>query len=141
MDLIERISELRMLINRLENKYPELSELSSLIDDIIIKCVSLSDILLNIYSITDSATRSLIFENNSLPTNLNSALIRRYLSVIRASDDLNEVLIKVPQEERHILIDAIKILKKRGMLDLDIDYDKDGLKIKIISRVEDNGTT
>lgn len=139
MDLIERISELRILISRLESRYPELSELSSLINDIITKCVSLSDVVLSIYSIADSATHAIIFENNAAPTNLNSSLIRKYLDVVRSSEDLDEAIAKVPQQERQLLIDAIRILRKRGALDIDVAYsdDEGRVKVKIISRVKD----
>ncbi len=96
MDLIEKMSELRMLISRLETKYPpELSELSSLINDVITKCVSLSDVLMGIYSITDSAIRELILEGNPALMNLNSVLIRKYLNIISSSEDLNDALTKV----------------------------------------------
>ena len=137
MDLIEKMGELRMLISRLESKYPELSELSSLINDIITKCVSLSDVLMGIYSITDSAIHGLVFEENPSFINLNSALLRKYLDIISNSEDLNDALSKVTPQERQLLIDAIKILKKKGAIDLDVNYDSEGLKIKIINRVGD----
>ncbi|BDR93001.1 hypothetical protein Vsou_20940 [Vulcanisaeta souniana JCM 11219] len=137
MDLIEKISELRILMNRLESKYPELSELSSLINDIITKCVSLSDVVLNIYSMADSAAHGLIFERNAPSIDLNSALIGKYLSIINNSEDLNDALAKVSSQEKQLLIDAIRVLKKRGAIDLDVNYDEEGLKVKIISRVND----
>ncbi|GAB6945173.1 hypothetical protein [Vulcanisaeta sp. JCM 14467] len=140
MDLIEKMGELRMLISRLESKYPELSELSSLINDIITKCVSLSDVLMGIYSITDSALHGLVLEESPSLANLNSALLRKYIDVINSSEDLNDALSKVMPQERQLLIDAIKILKKRGAIDLDVDYDSEGLKIKIISRINGVGT-
>ncbi|WP_243675093.1 hypothetical protein [Vulcanisaeta distributa] len=139
MDLIEKMSELRMLINRLETKYPELSELSSLINDIITKCVSLSDVLMDIYSITDSAIHELMLEGNPALINLNSTLIRKYLDIVSNSEDLNDALAKVTPQERSLLIDAIRILKKKGIVDLDINYDNEGLKIKIINRVSNEG--
>ncbi len=137
MDLIEKMSELRILISRLETKYPELSELSSLINDVITKCVSLSDVLISIYSITDSAIHELMLEGNSPFINLNSALLRKYLDVINNSEDLNDALSRVTPQERQLLIDAIRILKKKGAIDLDINYDSEGLKVKIINRVGD----
>ncbi|WP_245522518.1 hypothetical protein [Vulcanisaeta distributa] len=140
MDLIEKMSELRMLISRLETKYPELSELSSLINDVITKCVSLSDVLMGIYSITDSAIRELILEGNPALMNLNSVLIRKYLSIISSSEDLNDALAKVTPQERQLLIDTIKILKKRGFVDLDLDYGSDGIRVKIISRIGNEGS-
>ena len=136
MDLIEKMSELRILISRLESKYPELSELSSLINDLITRCVSLSDAVLNIYSITDSAIRGLILEKEPSLTNLNSALIRKYLDIIRDSNDLNDALAKVPLQERRILIDAIKVLKKKGFVDLDIDYGDEGLRVKVLMHIK-----
>ena len=139
MDLIEKMGELRMLISRLESKYPELSELSSLINDIITKCVSLSDVLMGIYSITDSALHGLMLEESPSFINLNSALLRKYLDVISSSEDLNDALSKVTPQERQLLIDTIKILKKRGAVDLDVSYDNEGLKIKIISRISGAG--
>lgn len=141
MDLIEKMSELRMLISRLETKYPpELSELSSLINDVITKCVSLSDVLMGIYSITDSAIRELILEGNPALMNLNSVLIRKYLNIISSSEDLNDALTKVTPQERQLLIDTIKILKKRGFVDLDLDYGNDGIRVKIISRIGNDGS-
>ncbi len=137
MDLIEKMSELRILISRLESKYPELSELSSLINDIITKCISLSDMVLNIYSIADSATHGLIFDKNPVPVSLNSALIRKYFSIIKDSEDLNDALAKVTQQERQLLIDAVKVLKKRGVIDLDVSYDEEGLKVKILNKAGD----
>jgi len=132
MDFIEKISELRILINRLESKYPELSELSSLINDVINKCVSLSDVILSIYSITDSTIHGLILEKNPTPTNLNSVLIRKYMDVIRSSDDLNDALARISPQERQLLIDAIRVLKKKGFVDLDVDYSEEGLKVKVM---------
>ncbi len=141
MDLIEKMGELRMLISRLETKYPpELSELSSLINDVITKCVSLSDVLMGIYSITDSAIRELILEGNPALMNLNSVLIRKYLNIISSSEDLNDALAKVTPQERQLLIDTIKILKKRGFVDLDLDYGNDGIRVKIISRIGNDGS-
>ncbi|MGC8606389.1 MAG: hypothetical protein ACP5GZ_03565 [Vulcanisaeta sp.] len=140
MDLIEKMSELRILISRLETKYPELSELSSLINDIITKCVSLSDVLLNIYSIADSAIHELIFEKDPISINLNSILIRKYLDIINSSDDLNDALARVTPQERQLLIDAIKVLKKRGAIDLDINYDNEGLKVKIINKISNENS-
>jgi hypothetical protein len=132
MDFIEKISELRILINRLESKYPELSELSSLINDVINKCVSLSDVILSIYSITDSTIHGLILEKNPTPTNLNSVLIRKYMDVIRSSDDLNDALARISPQERQLLIDAIRVLKKKGFVDLDVNYSEEGLKVKVM---------
>ena len=132
MDFIEKISELRILINRLESKYPELSELSSLINDVINKCVSLSDVILSIYSITDSTIHGLILEKNPTPMNLNSVLIRKYMDVIRSSDDLNDALARISPQERQLLIDAIRVLKKKGFVDLDVDYGEEGLKVKVM---------
>ncbi len=139
MDLIEKMSELRMLISRLKTKYPELSELSSLINDVITKCVSLSDVLMGIYSMTDSAVHGLIFNEGSSLINLNSTLLRKYLEIINNSEDLNEALTKVAPQERQLLIDAIKILRKKGAVDIDINYDSEGLKVKIINKVGDAG--
>ncbi|MCG2863108.1 MAG: hypothetical protein L7H10_01580 [Vulcanisaeta sp.] len=136
MDLIEKMSELKVLIDRLESKYPELSELSSLINDLITRCISLSDAVLNIYSITDSAIRGLILEKEPSLTNLNSALIRKYLDIIRDSNDLNDALAKVPLQERQLLIDTIKVLKKKGFVDLDVDYSDEGLKVKILTHIK-----
>jgi hypothetical protein len=136
MDLIEKMSELKVLIDRLESKYPELSELSSLINDLITRCISLSDAVLNIYSIMDSAIRGLILEKEPSLTNLNSALIRKYLDIIRDSNDLNDALAKVPLQERQLLIDTIKVLKKKGFVDLDVDYSDEGLKVKILTHIK-----
>jgi hypothetical protein len=136
MDLIEKMSELKVLIDRLESKYPELSELSSLINDLITRCISLSDAVLNIYSITDSAIRGLILEKEPSLTNLNSALIRKYLDIIRDSNDLNDALAKVPLQERQLLIDTIRVLKKKGFVDLDVDYSDEGLKVKILTHIK-----
>jgi hypothetical protein len=136
MDLIEKMGELKVLIDRLESKYPELSELSSLINDLITRCISLSDAVLNIYSITDSAIRGLILEKEPSLTNLNSALIRKYLDIIRDSNDLNDALAKVPLQERQLLIDTIKVLKKKGFVDLDVDYSDEGLKVKILTHIK-----
>ncbi len=140
MDLIEKMSELRMLISRLETKYPELSELSSLINDVITKCVSLSDVLMGIYSMTDSAIHELMLEGSPSLINLNSALLRKYMDIINNSEDLNDALSRVTLQERQLLIDAIRILKKKGAIDLDVNYDSEGLKIKIINRASDLGS-
>ena len=139
MDLIEKMSELRMLISRLGNKYPELSELESLINDVITKCVSLSDVLMGIYSITDSAIRELVLNGDPSLADLNSTLLRRYMDIIRNSEDLTEALARVAPQERQLLIDAVRILRRRGFIDIDVDYDDEGLKVKIISKAGSQG--
>ena len=36
-----------------------------------------------------------------------------------------------------MLIDAVKVLKKRGVIDLDVSYDEEGLKVKILNKAGD----
>jgi hypothetical protein len=64
--------------------------------------------------------------------NLNSVLIRKYMDVIRSSDDLNDALARISPQERQLLIDAIRVLKKKGFVDLDVDYGEEGLKVKVM---------
>lgn len=137
MDFIEKMSELKVLIDKLSTKYPEFSELVPLINDLILKCMSMVSMMVEIYSLADSATRGLIFNNaETRLTDLNSSTIKRFINIISDTNDLDYALSKISASERGLFIDALRILKKRGLLDFDIEYD-DRLRVKIVKKPEE----
>lgn len=137
MDFIEKMSELKVLIDKLSAKYPEFSELVPLINDLMFRCMSMISTIIEIYSLADSTTRSLIFNNAEVRlTDLNSSIIKKFINIINDTDDLEDALSRVSVNERGLLIDTLKILRKRGLLDFDIDYD-DKLRVKIIRKPEE----
>lgn len=137
VDFIEKMSELKVLIDKLSAKYPEFSELVPLINDLMFRCMSMISTIIEIYSLADSTTRSLIFNNAEVRlTDLNSSIIKKFINIINDTDDLEDALSRVSVNERGLLIDTLKILRKRGLLDFDIDYD-DKLRVKIIRKPEE----
>ncbi|WP_069807459.1 hypothetical protein [Vulcanisaeta thermophila] len=134
MDLIEKMSELKVIIDKLGTKYPEFSELVPLINDLIFRCISIINALIEVYSITEASTRDLIFSNDEFKNlDLNSALIKKFINVLSDSEDLDDALSRVSSDERGLLIDALKILRKRGLLDFDVEYDGK-VRVRLIRR-------
>ncbi len=132
-DLITKITKLRMMLEGLKTTNPVLSSFSDLLDEVLSKCLVIIDSLLQVHVLIDSALKtvsnsSLIFDG------IDWQIAGKYLKILEDSEDLNDALNRVSEHERVLIVDLVKALKKRGIIDIDIDIYNGGLKVKVVRK-------